>query len=70
MILEVFVNSEQQKLGFGHICISVKNRESLAEKSVQCAYNCIRIKRNTKDLIFIKDNCGNQFELKELNPKH
>lgn len=70
LILEVFVNSEIQKLGFGHICISMKNRESLVEKAVQSAYKCIRIKRNTADLIFIKDNCGNLFELKEFNAKH
>lgn len=68
LLLEVFVSTKQRKSGFDHICISIKNRETLAEKAVQSDYKCSRIKRINADLIFIKDNYGNIFEIKELMP--
>lgn len=67
LLLEIFVTTEQYKQGFKHICILIKNREELIEKTAQNSYKCIRIKRKKSDLIFIKDKGGNLFEIKESN---
>lgn len=69
LILEVFVRPVQIKADFEHICISMENRGPMVMKAIQNDYECIRIKREKSDLIFLKDNYGNKFEIKELNPK-
>ncbi len=66
VFLEIFVSDEKLKQGFNHICISVKDRENLVEKSETQNYKCIRIEREFSDLIFIKDKSGNVFEVKEI----
>ena len=65
LFLELFVSDEKLKQGFNHICISVNNRENLVKKSEAKNYNCVRIKREFSDLIFINDKSGNIFEVKE-----
>lgn len=65
MFLELFVSEGNAKQAFHHICISINNRENLIKKSEAKNYNCVRIKRNFSDLIFIKDKSGNIFEIKE-----
>ena len=65
LYFEIFVSNEKLKQGFNHICISVKDREKLVEKSEAQNYKCIRIEREFSDLIFIKDKSGNIFEVKE-----
>lgn len=63
--LEVFVTFGQKERSFNHICLSVKNREELLLNAENKNYDCIRIKRDVFDLMFIKDKYGNIFELKE-----
>jgi catechol 2,3-dioxygenase-like lactoylglutathione lyase family enzyme len=65
LFLEVFVRLEANKRSFNHICIAVNDRETLFRKAKQKDYECIRIERDSYDLIFIKDNSGNIFEIKE-----
>jgi catechol 2,3-dioxygenase-like lactoylglutathione lyase family enzyme len=67
LLLELFLMPEQYSHDFKHICISIKNREELIEKAEQNAYQCIRIKREKSDLIFMKDKSGNIFEIIESN---
>ena len=63
--LELFVNSENTKQGFAHICIEIKEREKIAEKCESDGYPITRIPRSDKpDLLFISDKSGNIFELK------
>ena len=64
LILEIFVVSESIEKGFNHICISDANREELVKIAMQYNYEIIRIEREYNDLIFIKDNSGNIFEMK------
>ncbi len=64
LIFEIFVTKKQYKQGYRHICISMKNREEFIKKAEQKAYECIRIKRESSDLVFIKDKSGNIFEIK------
>ena len=64
LLFEIFVTKKQYKQGFKHICISIKNREELIKNAEQKAYECILIKREFSDLVFIKDKSGNIFEIK------
>lgn len=65
LFLEVFIRQEANKRSFNHICLTVNDRETLFRKAKQKDYECIRIERDTYDLIFIKDRSGNIFEIKE-----
>ncbi len=67
LILEIFIYPDKVKQNFNHICLSVKDRENLITKAEAQKYECIRIKRDIFDLIFIKDKSGNIFEIKESN---
>lgn len=65
LFLEIFISPGQNKQNFNHICLAVKDRELLVEKTCKKNYECIRIERELSDLIFIKDKNGNIFEIKE-----
>ena len=68
ILLELFVHTINSDSGFSHICLKVKDRESIAAKCEKNGYQVIRIKRNDKaDILFIKDKVGNIFELKMEN---
>lgn len=66
LFLELFISNERFTQGFNHLCISIKNREELINKSKNANYEDIRIQREFSDLIFIKDKSGNIFEIKEI----
>ncbi len=66
LTFEIFVSNQKGKKGFSHICISVKDREKLVKKVEAQNYECIRIERDSFDLIFIKDKSDNIFEIKEI----
>ncbi|MBC8185109.1 VOC family protein [candidate division KSB1 bacterium] len=70
LFLEVFITGEKLKQGFDHICLSVKDRETIVTKAEPQNYECVRIKRDVFDLIFVKDKSGNIFEIKESNMKN
>jgi catechol 2,3-dioxygenase-like lactoylglutathione lyase family enzyme len=69
VLLELFIHLGNTTLGYSHICLDVKNRESIVGKCKESGYPVIRIERSDKhDLLFIKDKTGNIFELKnEVN---
>ncbi|MBC8321294.1 MAG: VOC family protein [Bacteroidetes bacterium] len=65
-ILEIFVSDEKKYHSFGHICISVINRELIMKKAVDKNYPIIKIEREYGDLVFVHDLNGNMFEIKEF----
>ncbi|MBI9039182.1 MAG: VOC family protein [Bacteroidales bacterium] len=65
LFLELFICNEKLKQGFNHTCISVNDREAIVKKAESRDYECIKIKREFSNLIFIKDKSGNIFEVKE-----
>jgi catechol 2,3-dioxygenase-like lactoylglutathione lyase family enzyme len=65
LFLEVFITDEKLKQGFDHICLAVKGRETIVTKAEAQNYECVRIKRDVFDLIFVKDKSENIFEIKE-----
>lgn len=67
LLLEIFLNTEQHHQGFNHICISTSNREEIVKKATQYSYKCLRLKRENSDMIFVTDNSGNIFEIKQSN---
>lgn len=67
IVFELFVNENTCNLqNFNHICIELEDREAIVTKAERSNYEVIRIEREKFDLIFIKDNSGNLFEIKEL----
>lgn len=66
LMLEIFVSPVKISHGYNHICISVTNREIIMQNAVKLKYEVIKIERSYGDLVFIKDNTGNVFEIKEL----
>ncbi|MCF6181597.1 VOC family protein [Lutibacter sp.] len=65
---ELFIYSENAKMGFAHLCLEVTNRKIIAKRSENAGYPITRIQRNDKpDIIFIKDKARNIFELKIEN---
>jgi len=67
IVLEIFLIPERFEYGFSHLCISISDREEIANKADQNGYSCMRLKRRNSDMIFIKDKSGNIFELKQSN---
>jgi catechol 2,3-dioxygenase-like lactoylglutathione lyase family enzyme len=67
LFLELFVNRKSYNHGFNHICLEIKNRETIVSTAVENSYKCIRRKRDYFDQIFIRDNSGNIFEIKEAD---
>lgn len=65
LMLELFLMPEKFEHVYNHLCISVPNREEIVNKAVQYAYECIRIRKQNSNMIFIKDGCGNLFEIKQ-----
>ena len=67
LIFELFVNAKSYNHGFNHICLEIKNRETIVSTAVENSYKCIRRKKEYFDQIFISDKSGNIFEIKEVN---
>ena len=56
LTLEIFISTKISTPKYNHICISIENREEIYKKAVEKDYDCICIKRDRSDLIFIKDS--------------
>ncbi len=65
LILELFVAQNSDSVSYDHLCISVHSRWKLIEKAKKDNYTCLIIPRKNYDIVFIKDNSGNIFEVKE-----
>ena len=63
--LELFLMPARFKTCYNHLCFSVPDREEMVRKAMQSAYECIRIRRENSDMIFLKDKSGNIFEIKQ-----
>lgn len=68
IVLELFLTDQKQKPVYNHIGISVHNRDNMMEKAKSMGFSVTYIERESKDaLLFISDNSGNLFEIKEAN---
>lgn len=62
---EIFLSSQEEKKQIGHVCLELKNREEILKKCAALGMEIIQIPRNGGDLVFIKDQDGHLFEMKE-----
>ena len=63
--IELFIHKEMKKPSFDHFCLSFDDRQNVVKQAMKNGYKVIIKKRKNSDLIFIKDNTGNIFEIKE-----
>ena len=65
-LFELFLSDQKKDLVYNHICISIHNRDDIIKKAESAGFSVTRIKRESKDdLLFLRDNSGNIFEIKE-----
>lgn len=65
LLLEIFVKDLPVNRNYNHICIEVKNREKILRNVRENNYTHAIIEREKGNLVFISDNSGNLFEIKE-----
>ena len=64
--LELFYNKENVSTGYNHICLEVNNLNEFVTEARQAGFlHYYRERSNKQPLVFIKDNSGNIFEIKE-----
>ncbi len=66
LTIELFCFGKSEPKYFSHICFNVKNRNEFIEKIKRTKYHYFIIPRGNYDLLFIKDNSNNLFEIKEM----
>ena len=62
--MELFIANKTNYRNFQHICITVNDRKQVIKKTQKNNYPCTIIKRDTSDIVFIKDKSNNFFEIK------
>ena len=60
-----FTTDQEISTMCNHICLSVSKRDKFINAIKENGYECIILKREMSDLVFIKDKSGNLFEIKE-----
>ena len=63
--LEVFISSNKEKSTYGHVCVDVDDRKAFIENCRKHGIEPVSAWKKDKEIIFIKDFSGNQFEIKE-----
>ncbi len=65
LFLELFLTDRKQDPVYNHICVSVQDRDSFIRKAESKGFPITQIRRESRDdLLFIRDNSGNIFEIK------
>ena len=62
---EVFIGDVGKKHGYEHTCIEVDDKKKFIERCKKHEIEPLTIKKEGKDLLFVRDYCGNLFEVKE-----
>jgi len=62
---EAFISQVGEKHGYEHICIEVDDKSEFISRCRKYEIEPMTIKRNGKDLLFVRDYSGNLFEVKE-----
>ncbi len=64
--IEAFINENNKNSTYGHICIEVKSKDEFIEICNEYGIKPIVVRKDDKNLLFIRDFSGNLFEIKEL----
>ena len=62
---EVFITQLNKKQGYGHVCIEIKNKKEFIDRCKKYGMEPMVIKKDGKDLLFVRDFSDNLFEVKE-----
>ncbi len=65
LLFEIFIGNFNISYGFNHICISVTDKASFIKNAISRNYKPLIVKRDYGDIVFVSDNIGNLFEIKE-----
>lgn len=65
--MEIFIGEGQRQIApnINHICLNVENMDNFLEKCGEMGVEINTVKRNDREIFFIKDYDGNLFEIKE-----
>ena len=65
ILFEIFISKRILQTNFNHVCISVDNLTTFTQECQSKNVPVLKIPKDNKTLIFIKDFSGNLFEIKE-----
>ena len=65
VLFEIFITKKIVQSRFDHVCISVDNLNVFIKQCQSMNLTVLKIPKNNKTLLFIKDFSGNLFEIKE-----
>ncbi len=63
--IEVFISENSSDSQYEHTCIEVGNKEEFIDRCKDYRIEPIIVRKEGKDLLFIRDFSGNLFEIKE-----
>ena len=63
--IEVFITGNSNHSRYEHTCVEVRDREKFITRCAKYSVEPIVIKREGKDLLFVRDFSNNLFEVKE-----
>lgn len=66
MYIELFSDADMNKPVWEHICFAVADRAALIEKCRAKDYQVTIVRRESSELVFIRDRSGNIIEIKEV----
>ena len=61
---EVFIGQVVKKHGYEHICIEVDDKSKFVNRCKKYEINLVTVKKEGRDLLFVRDYSGNLFEVK------
>ena len=64
-MFEVFIDSTGQSRGYEHTCIEIPGREEFISRCRKYGIEPVLIKKEGRDLLFVRDFSGNLHEVKE-----
>jgi catechol 2,3-dioxygenase-like lactoylglutathione lyase family enzyme len=62
---EIFITSEKLKITYEHICLTVPSKKELISRCKAHGVETTKVKRNEKEILFLKDFSGYLYEIKE-----
>lgn len=63
---EVFIGKSNRTPGYEHICIEVDNKKEFIDRCKKYGIEPLVIKKEGKDLLFVRDFSNNLYEIKEI----
>jgi len=66
---EIFFTEERPKIVYEHICINVESREEIINLCKKYGVEINNVKKESKELLFIRDFNGYIYEIKEIKDR-